>query len=215
MLTSVMLLVNVLESYVPPLKHIFDLIFENGIFPDSLKIAKVTPVWKSGDSDTLSNYRPTSVIPCFSKMLENIMYTWLYNYLQENNILYSKQSGFQTGRSTDHVIVQLAEQIYEDFEENKYTLEVFIDLAKAFDTVNHEILLTNLEINGIDGITLKLFNKQKTIYSEKQYQKHRFKGCCMWSSPGISIRSSLIFDICKRTTIWFKFVRPHYVCWWH
>ena len=59
------------------------------------------------------------MIPCFSKMLENSMYTWLYNYLQENNILYSKQSGFQTGRSTDHVIVQLAEQIYEDFEENK------------------------------------------------------------------------------------------------
>ena len=63
------------------LKHIFDLSFENGIFPDSLKIAKVTPVHKSGDSSSLSIYRQFSVLPCFSKMLERIMYTQLYNYL--------------------------------------------------------------------------------------------------------------------------------------
>ena len=64
-----------------PLKHIFDLSFENGIFPDSLKIAKVTQVYKSGDSSSLSNYRPISVLPCFSKMLERIIYRRLYSYL--------------------------------------------------------------------------------------------------------------------------------------
>ena len=68
-----------------PLKHIFDLSFENGIFPDSLKIAKVTPVYKSGDSSSLSNYRPISVCACFSKMLERIMYTRLYSYFQFSN----------------------------------------------------------------------------------------------------------------------------------
>ena len=93
-----------------PLKHIFDLSFENGIFPDSLKIAKVTPVYKSGDSSSLSNYRPISLLPCFSKMLEQIMYRRLYSYSQENKILYSKQFGFQT----DHPIIQLVEQLYEN-----------------------------------------------------------------------------------------------------
>ena len=145
----------------------FDLSFENGIFPDSLKIAKVTPVYKSGDNSSLSNYRPISVLPCFSKMLERIMYRRLYSYLQENKILCSKQFGFQTGHSTDHAIIQLVEQIYENFEENKYTLGVFIDLAKAFDTVDHKILLRKMEIYGIGGTTLKWFENYLT--NRKQY----------------------------------------------
>ena len=150
-----------------PLKHIFDLSFENGIFPNNLKIATVTPVYKSGENSSLSNYRPISVLPCFSKMLERIMYRRLYSYLQENKILYSKQFGFQTGHSTDHAIIQLVEQIYENFEENKYTLGVFIDLAKAFDTVDHIILLRKMEIYGIGGTTLKWFENYLT--NRKQY----------------------------------------------
>ena len=71
-------------------------------------------------------------------MLKHIMYRRLYSYLQENKILYSKQFGFQIGHSTDHSIIQLVEQIYENFEENKHTIGVFIDLAKAFDTVDHK-----------------------------------------------------------------------------
>ena len=82
-----------------PLKH--------GIFPNSLKIAKITPAYKSSDSSSLSNYRPISVLPYFSKMLERVMYTRLYNYLHENEILYSKQFGFQKGQFTDHAIIQL------------------------------------------------------------------------------------------------------------
>ena len=127
-----------------PLRYIFDLSFENGIFPDSLKIAKVTPVYKSGDSSSLSNYRPISALPCFSKMLERIMYTRLYNYLQETKILYSKRFRFQRGHSTDYAVIELIEQIYQNFEENKCTLGVFIDLEKAFDTVDHKILLRKM-----------------------------------------------------------------------
>ena len=73
-------------------------------------------------------------------MLERTMYTRLHNYLRENKILYSKQFGFQTGHFNDHAIIKLVEQIYENFEENKYVLGLFIDLAKAFDTVDHKIL---------------------------------------------------------------------------
>ena len=141
--------------------------FEKARFPDSLKIAKVTPVYKSSDSSSLSNYRPVSVLPCFSKMLERIMYTRLYNHLQENKILYSKQFGFQRGHSTDYAIIELVEQIYQNFEENKCTLGVFIDLAKAFDTVDHKILLRKMEIYGIGGTTLKWFENYLT--NRKQY----------------------------------------------
>ena len=84
-----------------------------------------------------------------------VVYTRLENYLQKNKILCSKQFGFQTGHSTDHAIIQLVEQIYENFEENKYTLGVFIDLAKAFGTVNHKILGRKMEIYGIGGTKLK------------------------------------------------------------
>ena len=90
---------NVVKNYFgelsDPLLHIFNLSFLNGIFPDSLKIAKVTPVYKAGDSSDLGNYRPISVLPCFSKILERIMYKRLYKHLQENKILYCKQFGFQ------------------------------------------------------------------------------------------------------------------------
>ena len=95
------------------------------------------------------------------------MYRRRYSYLQENKILYSKLFGFQTGHSTDHAIIRLVEQIYENFEENKYTLVVFIDLAKAFDIVDHKILLTKMEIYGIGGATLRWFESYLT--NRKQY----------------------------------------------
>ena len=101
---------------------------------------------------------------CFRIFLRssNLSYTRLYSYLQENTILYSKQFGFQTRRSTDYAIIQLVEQIYENLEENKYTLGVFIDLAKGFDTVNHKILLRKMEIYDIGGATLKWFENYLT-----------------------------------------------------
>ena len=150
-----------------PLLHIFNLSYSSGIFPDSLKIGKVTPKYKAGNSSDLDNYRPISVLLCFSKILERIIYNIVYTYLQKNKILYCKQFGFQAGHFTDHAIIQLLNQIYENFEENKYTLGVFIDLSKAFDTVDHKRLLSKLEIHGINGNMLKWFESYLT--NRKQY----------------------------------------------
>ena len=89
-----------------PLKCLFNFSIVKRIFPDDLKIAKATLIYKADNSSNVSNYRPISVLPCFSKMLERIMYNRLQKYLKDQNILYDKQIGFQTGHSTDHAIAQ-------------------------------------------------------------------------------------------------------------
>ena len=152
-----------------PLKHLFNLSLENGIFPEKMKIAKVMPLCKNGDSENITNYRPISVLLCFSKVLEHIMYNRLYQYLCEEKLLYSKQFGFQKGHSTDHAIVHLVDQIYESFENDNYTLGVFIDLSKAFDTVDHSIFPNKLEMYGVNTTNLTWFASYLNV--KKQYIK--------------------------------------------
>ena len=98
---------NVFDFIVEPLRYIFSNSLVEGIFPDEMKIARITLIYKGGDKEDVVNYRPISVLPCFSKILERIIYKRLYLCFTENNLLYNKQFGFQKGHSTDHVIDKL------------------------------------------------------------------------------------------------------------
>ena len=104
-----------------PLMRIFNLLRSTGIFPDKLKIANVSPIFKNGEKDLLTNYRPISVLPCFSKILERIMYDRLYSYLTENKILVKNQFGFRSCHSADHAPLELIDQICECFDKKIFS----------------------------------------------------------------------------------------------
>ena len=107
---------NCFGPLLKPLMAILNLSFQKGCFPKEPKIARVTPVYKADDVNEIGNYRPISVLPCFSNILQRIMYNQLFKYLTTNEILYKKQIGFQKGHATEHAIIQLIDQINNSFE---------------------------------------------------------------------------------------------------
>ena len=109
------------KSLHKPFLHIFNQSLQNWIFPDELNIARVTPSFKKGSNSELGNYRPISVLPCFSKVLTKILYNRLYKHLNEKEILYKKQFRFQQKYLTEHAILQLTYRVNENFEKYPFT----------------------------------------------------------------------------------------------
>ena len=155
------------DLIIIPLCKLINLSFVSGTFPDPLKIVKVRPIHKNGSTQDMNNYRPISLLSIFDKIMEKIMHNRLYHFLEVNNILYSKQFGFRKNNSTVNALIKITEKIKESIDKGKYGCGIFIDLRKAFDTVNHEILLFKMEHYGIRGSTLQWFKSY--LHERKQY----------------------------------------------
>ena len=155
------------DLIILPLCKIISNSFSSGIFPDALKICKVVPIHKGGPKEELNNYRPISLLSIFDKIIEKLMHKRLYNFLEFHNILFNNQFGFRRNNSTSFALIQITELIKETIEKKKFGCGIFIDLRKAFDTVNHAILLKKLEHYGIRGISLNWFRSY--LSNRKQY----------------------------------------------
>lgn len=145
------------EPISHPLSHLINLSFQNGIFPDLLKIAKVIPVFKGKSKLDCSNYRPISILSNLSKVLEKLMHKRLYKFIDTNKDFYQHQFGFRLKKSTNDAMICILDNLQKELDNGKFSCGIFIDLKKAFDTVDHKILLGKLEHYGIRGVGLNWF----------------------------------------------------------
>ena len=152
-----------------PLCDLFNLAFVSGTFPQPLKIAKIIPVYKKGDPLDCTNYCPISLLSNLGKLIEKLIHSRMNKFLENHKCFYKNQFGFRKKHSTNHALITITEKIRNVLDNNQYACGVLLDIQKAFDTVNHRILLSKLEYYGIRGIPHDLI---KSYLTNRKHYTH-------------------------------------------
>ena len=161
------LLKHLSASFSRVLCYLFNSCMLAGVFPDELKIAKVIPLFKTGNRNSVSNYRPISILPTLSKIFEKLINKRIYEFLETHNIIYNCQFGFRQKHSTIHAVQTAVTSVIKSVNVSNQIMGIFIDFSKVFDTIKHDILLKKLNHYGIRGIALELINSY--LCNRKQY----------------------------------------------
>ena len=185
-------------SISPFLCEVFNSCLNFGLFPDCLKIAKVIQIFEEGDESDPSNYRPISLLPVLGKIFEKIIFKRIIDFLNEEKVLNENQFGFRQNRSTIDALVELSEKVRLNWLNSKQnTISTFLDLKKAFDTVDHQILLAKCSSYGLRGHILKVLKSY--LSSRFQYTEIGSRKTSMRSKkfgvPQGSIMGPLLFII--------------------
>ena len=193
---------KVLKAAAPaiaePLTRIFNMSIATDRFPMEWKVARVTPIFKKGQRTMLDNYRPISILPVVSKLMERILYDQMYDYLKKQNILSEHQFGFRQFHSTTTTLLDCTNEWYINMDRGLYNIVVLLGLKKAFDTVNHEILLRKFERYGFGNKALDLLSNYLTNRTQRcqlngMLSDQRGITCGI---PQGSILGPLLFIIC-------------------
>lgn len=185
-----------------PLSYIFNTSFATGVFPDRLKFTIIKPLHKKNDETSMTNYRPISLIPTFAKILEKLVHKRLSHYLDSNNLLTKSQYGFRNGKSVDEATFELTSSILKSLDKRENVIGLFCDLTKAFDCVDHTILLNKLYYYGIQGteqqwLTSYLYQRyQQVTITDSNYNEIRsVMGINRYGVPQGSILGPLLFNL--------------------
>ena len=150
-------LIKIIEpAIIKPLTLLINQVLNTGIFPDEIKIAKVIPIFKKDDPTLFKNYRPISLLSTISKIIEKIIFTQLSLYFDENKLIFDNQYGFRPKHSTEYAALELVDRIITQMDVKEVPINIFLDLSKAFDTIDHTILLAKLRYYGIHDTALRL-----------------------------------------------------------
>ena len=189
-------------SISKPVAFLINLSIKSSTVPNIWKNAKVTPIHKSGPLDKPENYRPISILPVLSKILERAVHTQLSNYLESNNLLTDSQFGYRKKRSTKLATALFTDNVIKEIDNGRMVGAVFVDLTKIFDTISHSVLLTNLVTYGIINSKLfwfshYLFNCNRLV--ENQFIKSDKIPIYCGDAPGFYPGTTTVYTISERS----------------